>query len=181
MTSDLHLYLPRSLRHEFAIQLLKYGTFCRVCSVACRVLDGFIPYLAQMITITSMRGCVDRSMTNVIRVVRLFLGRGEGYHRRSPIYNFSFINHVCRLCISYTQRCVHRVRTLLSFVWVQSLLASFTILFSVTGAIIHLPQYQRNNNEKYGQNTIITLPQMPIYVNEHAIPTAFCSTAMSVK
>ena len=39
-----------------AIKLLKHGTSCHVCSTACTVLDGFFPYLAQMIT--SMRGCV---------------------------------------------------------------------------------------------------------------------------
>ena len=46
----------RSFSHEFTIKLLKYGTSCPVCSTACTVLDGFFPYLAQMIT--SMRGCV---------------------------------------------------------------------------------------------------------------------------
>ena len=46
----------RSFSHDFAIKWLKYGTFCRVCSTACTVLDGFFPYLAQMIT--NMRGCV---------------------------------------------------------------------------------------------------------------------------
>ena len=46
----------RSFRHDFATKLLKYGTFCRVRSAACTVLDVFVPYLAQMIT--SMRECV---------------------------------------------------------------------------------------------------------------------------
>ena len=46
----------RSFSHNFAIKLLKYGTFCCVCSTACTVLDGAFPYLAQMVT--SMRGCV---------------------------------------------------------------------------------------------------------------------------
>ena len=46
----------RSFSHDFAIKLLKYGTFCRVSSTTCTVLDGFFPYLAQMITI--IRGCV---------------------------------------------------------------------------------------------------------------------------
>ena len=46
----------RSFSHDFAIKWLKYGTFCRVCSTACTVLDGFFPYLAQMII--NMRGCV---------------------------------------------------------------------------------------------------------------------------
>ena len=41
--------------HDFAIKLLRYGTSCCVCSTACTVLDGFFPYLAQMIT--SIRGC----------------------------------------------------------------------------------------------------------------------------
>ena len=46
----------RSFSHDFAIKLLKYGTSCCVCSTACTVLDGFSPYLAQMIT--SITGCV---------------------------------------------------------------------------------------------------------------------------
>ena len=29
---------------------------CRVCSTACTVIDGFFPYVVQMIT--RMRGCV---------------------------------------------------------------------------------------------------------------------------
>ena len=45
-----------SFSHHFAIKLLKFGTSCRVRSTACTVLDGFFPYLAQMIT--SMRGRV---------------------------------------------------------------------------------------------------------------------------
>ena len=40
----------------FVIKLLKYGTSCRVRPTASTVLDGFFPYLAQMIT--SIRGCV---------------------------------------------------------------------------------------------------------------------------
>ena len=47
----------RSFNHNFAIKLLKYGTSCCICSTACKVLDGFFPYLALMIT--SMRGCVE--------------------------------------------------------------------------------------------------------------------------
>ena len=46
----------RSFSHDFAIKLLKYGTYCRVRCAAHTVLDGLFPYLAQMIT--SMRGCV---------------------------------------------------------------------------------------------------------------------------
>ena len=46
----------RSFNHEFAIELLKYGTSSWVRSTACTVLDEFFPYLARMIT--SMRGCV---------------------------------------------------------------------------------------------------------------------------
>ena len=46
----------RSFSHDFVIKLLKYGTFCRVCSTALTVLDEFFPYLAQMIA--SMRRCV---------------------------------------------------------------------------------------------------------------------------
>ena len=55
----------RSLGHEFAIGLLKYGTSCSVRSTACIVLDGLFPYLTQMII--SMRGCVDRSKAMVAR------------------------------------------------------------------------------------------------------------------
>ena len=41
--------------HDFAVTLLlNYGTFCCFCSKAHTVLDGFSPYLAQMIT--SIRG-----------------------------------------------------------------------------------------------------------------------------
>ena len=46
----------RSLRHDFAIKLLKHDTPCHVRSTTCAVLEGFFAYLAQMIT--SMRGCV---------------------------------------------------------------------------------------------------------------------------
>ena len=46
----------RPFSHDFAIKLLKYDTSCGGCSTTCTVLDGFFPYLAQMIT--SMRGCV---------------------------------------------------------------------------------------------------------------------------
>ena len=45
----------RSLRHEFAIKLHKYGTCCRVRSTAITVLDRVFPYLAWMTT--SIRGC----------------------------------------------------------------------------------------------------------------------------
>ena len=41
---------------DFAIILPKYVTYCHVRFTVCTVLDGFFPYLAQMIT--SMRGCV---------------------------------------------------------------------------------------------------------------------------
>ena len=46
----------RSFGHDFVIKLLKYVTSCPVHSTAHTVLDGFFPYLAQMIT--SMRWCV---------------------------------------------------------------------------------------------------------------------------
>ena len=46
----------RSLNHEFAIGLLKYGTSYSVCSAGHTVLDGLFPYLAH--TITSTRECV---------------------------------------------------------------------------------------------------------------------------
>ena len=46
----------RPFSHDFAIKLLKYDTSCGVRSTTCTVLDGFFPYLAQMIT--SMRRCV---------------------------------------------------------------------------------------------------------------------------
>ena len=46
----------RSFNHDFPIKLLKYGTSCHVCSIACTDPNGFFPYLTQMIT--SMRGCV---------------------------------------------------------------------------------------------------------------------------
>ena len=46
----------RPFNHDIAIKLLKYGTSCHVRSTASTVLDGFFPYLAQMIT--RMRGCV---------------------------------------------------------------------------------------------------------------------------
>ena len=45
----------RSFRHDFAMKLLKYGTYCGVHSTACTLLDGIFPYWAQMIT--SIRGC----------------------------------------------------------------------------------------------------------------------------
>ena len=46
----------RSFIHDIAIKLLKYGTSCHARCTAHTVLDGFFPYLVQMIT--SMRGCV---------------------------------------------------------------------------------------------------------------------------
>ena len=46
----------RFFSQEFAIKLLKYGTSCCALSTAHTVLEGFFPYLAQMIT--SIRGCV---------------------------------------------------------------------------------------------------------------------------
>ena len=46
----------RLFSHDFAIQLLKYGTYSHVRSTACTVLDGFFRFLAQMIT--SMRRSV---------------------------------------------------------------------------------------------------------------------------
>ena len=46
----------RPFSHDFAIKLLNYDTSFRVRSTVCAVMDGFFPYLAQMIT--SMRGCV---------------------------------------------------------------------------------------------------------------------------
>ena len=46
----------RSLSHDFAIKLLKYGTSFRVCSRANTVVYGFILYLIKMTT--SIRGCV---------------------------------------------------------------------------------------------------------------------------
>ena len=46
----------KSFSHDFAIKLLKYGTSCHVNSTASTVLDGFFPYLTQMIT--NMKGCV---------------------------------------------------------------------------------------------------------------------------
>ena len=74
-------YILRSFSHDFAINLLKYGTCCRFHSSACTVLDGFSPYLALMIS--SIRGCValwpltltyifDRSKVKVTQVVRMF-------------------------------------------------------------------------------------------------------------
>ena len=51
---------PLSLTYIFKviqpIKLLKYNTYCRVRSTAPRVLDRFLPHLAQMIA--SMRRCV---------------------------------------------------------------------------------------------------------------------------
>ena len=46
----------RSISHDFAVKLLKYGTSYGVRSTARAVLDGFFPCLAQIIT--SMKGCV---------------------------------------------------------------------------------------------------------------------------
>ena len=46
----------RSFSNDFAIKLLKYGTSCCISSTAYAVLDGFFPYLAQMII--SIRGRV---------------------------------------------------------------------------------------------------------------------------
>ena len=46
----------RSFSHDFTIKLLKYATYCCVCSTVCTVLDGFLTYFVQMIT--SMGGCV---------------------------------------------------------------------------------------------------------------------------
>ena len=37
----------------------KYGTYCHVRCITYTVLDGFFPYLAQMIT--SIRGCITRN------------------------------------------------------------------------------------------------------------------------
>ena len=45
----------RSFSHDFVIKLLIYGTFYRVRSTVCTVLDRWCPYLDLLIT--SMRGC----------------------------------------------------------------------------------------------------------------------------
>ena len=44
-----------SFSHDFAIKHLKYDTFFHVHSRAYTVLNGFFPYLAQIIT--NMKGC----------------------------------------------------------------------------------------------------------------------------
>ena len=49
----------RSFCQNFAIKQLKYGTSCCVCFTACKVLDGFFPFLAQMIT--RIRVCVTHN------------------------------------------------------------------------------------------------------------------------
>ena len=52
----------RLFSHEFAVKLLQYGTSCRVRFTTCTVLDGFFPYLAQMITTLALEG-VSCAMT----------------------------------------------------------------------------------------------------------------------
>ena len=59
--------------HWFAIKLLTYDTSCHVRSTACRVLDGFSPYLALIIT--SMRGYVTQwhlILTYIFKVIWLW-------------------------------------------------------------------------------------------------------------
>ena len=69
----------RSLSYNFATKLLKYDTPCPVRSTAYTVLDGYSPYLVQMIT--SIRGCVtcndlshwplsSRSFIHVIKMLK---------------------------------------------------------------------------------------------------------------
>ena len=56
--NDLWLWpiFSRSFSHDFAIKLLKHVTSCRVCSTAHTVLNGFFPYLSQIIY--TMRRCI---------------------------------------------------------------------------------------------------------------------------
>ena len=49
----------RSFSHDFVIKLLKYGICCGVCCTACTVLDGFFPYLAQIIIRIRCVACND--------------------------------------------------------------------------------------------------------------------------
>ena len=53
--NDLWPKCSRSFSHDFAINLLKYGTSCCVRPTTHTILDGFSPYLVQIIS--SMRGC----------------------------------------------------------------------------------------------------------------------------
>ena len=55
MTFHIDLYLQGHSTMT-AIKLQKYGASCRVRSTAHTVLDGFLPYLAQIVT--SISGCV---------------------------------------------------------------------------------------------------------------------------
>ena len=74
----------RSLSHDFAIRLLKYGTSGRVRSTSCTVLDRFFPYLAQIFT--SNRGC---AMHNDLQ----------------PIYSRSFNHDFARKLLKYGTSC----------------------------------------------------------------------------
>ena len=78
----------RSIRHDFAMKLLKKFTFCR-CPLYSPCNSGSIisrfgwifwmdlfSHLVKIIT--SKRGCIDRSKVNVIRVVWLFAVGPEG-------------------------------------------------------------------------------------------------------
>ena len=66
----------RSFSHDFALKLLKYGTSCHVHSTAGTVLEGFFPYLAQMIA--SMRQYVDRPKVKVTRKLLILVVRAGG-------------------------------------------------------------------------------------------------------
>ena len=77
MIFDLDLNSSRSFIHGFAIKLLKYVTSCHVHSMAHTDLDGFFPYLAQIIT--CIRGCVNKSKVKATQVIRFFSkGWGKG-------------------------------------------------------------------------------------------------------
>ena len=54
---------PNELSHDFAIKLLKYGTFSLVRSTACTVLGELFPYLAQIISVKHERVCHRHCMT----------------------------------------------------------------------------------------------------------------------
>ena len=66
MNFGLDLYRQGHSTKIFLNKMLKYGTFCRVCSTACVVQGGLFPYLAQMIIsireCRQVKGYTDRSI-----------------------------------------------------------------------------------------------------------------------
>ena len=97
--NDLWSISSRSFSHDFAIKQLKYVQSWCVQSTACTDLDGYFPYLAQMIT--SMRGCVNRSKVKVTWAIQILAVEAREYPSKSHILNFWFVVVLSYLYIQF--------------------------------------------------------------------------------